>query len=83
MTYYHSSPITPHPTKPGLFICRIRNRTGWYVEVSEETAARIKPFDLYIDKAGTVHYKNILGRQLQLSNLGSHNLVRIVQEVAP
>jgi hypothetical protein len=82
LTYYHSSPAVPHPTKPDLYLCRIRNRGGWYVEVSGPTAARLRPFDLFIDKAGVVHYKNILGKQLPLSDLGPHTLARFVTELA-
>ena len=83
MTYYRGTTPYPHPEDPTKVLCYIRNRLGWRVVVSPEDGARIKPYDLFQDRAGKIQCKTITGKQFLLSSLSiPHTLFRHVQVIS-
>lgn len=79
MTYYRGTTPYPHPEDPTKSLCYIRNRLGWRVCLAPEDAKRIKPFDLFQNRAGQIECKNVLGKQFLLSSMGiSYTLFRHV-----
>lgn len=69
MTYFRGSSSYPHPTQPGLSLLYIRNRPGLRVCVPIEEAPKLRYFDLFMDRTGSIQYKNVAGRQKLLRDL--------------
>lgn len=68
MIYLGSLP-QPCPHDPTLVRCRIRNRHMSWVITDSQFSPAIRPFDLYLDRAGTVWAQNIMGRRRPLSEI--------------
>lgn len=69
MTYFRGSPSYPHPEVPGKQLLYIRNRLGWRVCVDDADAPKLRYFDLFIDKTGSIQYKTVTGKQHPLRDL--------------
>lgn len=76
MTYFRGSQSYPHPTELDKHLLYIRNRPGLRVCVAKEDAPKLRYFDLFMDRTGSVQYKNVAGRQKLLSTLVSYTLLR-------
>lgn len=77
MTYFRGSPSYPHPTDPTKHLLYIRNRPGLRVCVYAEDAPKLRYFDLFMDRTGSIQYKNVAGRQKLLRDLiSSYTLLR-------
>lgn len=81
MTYYRGTNPYPHPTDPALVLCYIRNRLGWRVAVSPADGEKLRPYDLFQNRAGIVVCKTITGKQFPLTQLvANSSLFRHVVE---
>lgn len=76
MTYFRGSSSYPHPTEKGKHLLYIRNRPGLRVCVAEADAPKLRYFDLFMDRTGSIQYKNVTGRQKLLSSLLPYTLLR-------
>lgn len=82
MSYWFGSFPIPHPGDPqGRLRCSVRRHPGVYVLVSTATAKLLAPYDLYLDKAGRVVTQNVKNQRRPLSDLGTYELRRDVQQV--
>ena len=78
MTYYRGSKPYPHPTDGTKVLCYIRNRPGMRVCLSPEDGEKVKPYDLFQNRAGQIECKTITGKQFVLPY--PHTLFRHVVE---
>lgn len=71
MTYFRGSPSYPHPDPAcaGKHLLYIRNRPGLRVCVEATEAPKLRYFDLFMDRTGSIQYKNVAGRQKLLRDL--------------
>lgn len=76
MTYFRGSVSYPHPTDPTKHLLYIRNRPGLRVCVSKDDAPKLRYFDLFMDRTGSIQYKNVAGRQKLLKDLVPYTLLR-------
>lgn len=70
MTYYRGTSPYPHPEDPTKVLCYIRNMRGWRVCMSPIDGERVRPYDLFQDKAGRILCKAVTGKQFLLASLG-------------
>lgn len=73
MMYLGSHP-EPCPHDPTLVRCRIRNRHMSWVYFDPLYADAVRPFDLYIDKAGHVHAQSVTGKRKPLRDVCPHTV---------
>lgn len=76
MTYFRGSVSYPAPDNPADHLLYIRNRPGLRVRVRAEDAPKLRYFDLFMDRTGSIQYKNVAGRQKLLSTLVPYTLFR-------
>ena len=76
MTYFRGSLSYPHPTDPTRHLLYIRNRPGLRVCVYAADAPKLRYFDLFMDRTGSIQYKNVSGRQKRLTELVTYTLLR-------
>jgi len=69
MSYYLGSNSYPHPKDPTRVLCYVRNRTGLRVSLSPGEALKVKPYDLFQDKAGNMWCKTVLNKQFPLAQI--------------
>lgn len=69
VTYFRGSSSYPHPACAGKHLLYIRNRPGLRVCVDEADAPKLRYFDLFMDRTGSIQYKNVAGRQKLLRDL--------------
>lgn len=76
--YYYGTQPHPHPGHPDLRRCTVRRVVGGFVVVTAELAEKLRPYDLFLDKAGQVIYQDIRNRRRPLRELGPYELQREV-----
>ena len=62
------------PVTPDWSECRLRNRAAMRVLIATADGPRIAPFDLFVNKAGTVVAQDLMGRRIPLSKLCTFHL---------
>jgi hypothetical protein len=54
--------------------CRVRNQAHQRVIIADADAAKVAPYDLFVNKAGTVVAQDLMGRRVPLATLCAFTL---------
>lgn len=60
---------------PGTKEIKVKNKPGMWVAVPSSFADTLKPYELYVNKAGKIVMQNLLGKKQDLGLFCEHRIV--------